>query len=362
MIFSILVFFVILSILVLIHELGHYLVAKKNNVYVEEFGFGLPPRIWGKKIGETLYSLNWLPFGGFVKLLGEEEHELEGKKLSPELKKRTFASKNHLQKALIIVAGVTMNFILGWGVMSILLIQGVQSPTDTVVIEQVIPQSPAEKAGLKKGDVILSVTTTDNKIVQIKTPDDLILLSKGNEEKNLSLHIKRNAKIIDTSLIPRKNPPKGQGAVGIALSQGFEIKKYPWYSAPFYGLKESFSITHTIVKELVTTLYRLVTFQKVSGDIAGPVGIAIITDQAVKYGVQAVLQLLGILSFNLAIVNILPFPALDGGRLALIIYEVISRRKVNPKIEQKLNLVGFTILISFIVLVTVHDIAKLIIK
>lgn len=355
-------FFVILSILVLIHELGHYLVAKKNNVYVEEFGFGLPPRIWGKKIGETLYSLNALPFGGFVKLLGEEEHELEGKKLSPELKKRTFASKNHLQKALIIVAGVTMNFILGWGIITFLLTQGIQSPNNTVLIEQVITNSPAEKAGLKKGDIVVDVTTENDKTVSIKTPEDLITLSKSNIEKSLTLRVERNSNTIAASLVPRKNPPKGQGAMGIALSQGFELKKYPWYTAPFYGLKESFTITNTIIKELVNTLYRFVTFQKVSGDIAGPVGIAIITDQAVKYGSQAVLQLLGILSFNLAIVNILPFPALDGGRLALIIYEVISRRKVNPKIEQKLNLVGFTILISFIILVTAHDVLKLIIK
>jgi regulator of sigma E protease len=361
MFLSIIVFFIILSVLVLIHELGHYLVAKKNNVYVEEFGFGLPPRIWGKKIGETLYSINWLPFGGFVKLLGEEEHELKDKKLSPELAKRTFTSKSHLQQGLILVAGVTMNFILGWGVITFLLTQGIQSPTNTVLIEQVVANSPAQKAGLQKGDVILN-TTANHKTTSIETPDDLIIISRNNADKPLTMQVQRNSKKITTSLTPRVNPPQGQGALGIALSQGFKIEKYPWYTAPFYGLKESFSITHTIIKELLTTLYKFVTFQKVSGDIAGPVGIAIITDQAVKYGSDAVLQLLGILSFNLAIVNILPFPALDGGRLALVIYEAISRKKVNPKIEQKMNLVGFTVLLSLIVLVTIHDIIKIVVK
>ncbi|HLL60720.1 MAG TPA: M50 family metallopeptidase [Candidatus Nitrosocosmicus sp.] len=359
---SIFIFFIILSILILIHELGHYLVAKKNNVFVEEFGLGLPPRIWGKKIGETLYSINALPFGGFVKLLGEEEHELQGKKLPADLKKRTFASKTHLQKALIIVAGVTMNFILGWGVTSYLLTQGIPVPNNTVLVEQVAKGSPAEQVGLKKGDQIVKVIENDKSSVDIKRPEELILLTKKNAGETLKLQIKRDNNVLEKSLMARKNPPKGQGSLGIALSSGFIEKKYSWYEAPYYGLIQSFTFTKLIAQELLGTLYKFITFQKVNVDVAGPVGIALITNDAVQVGSKAVLQLLSILSFNLAIVNILPFPALDGGRLALIVYEAVTRKKVNTKVEQKLNMIGFAILITLIITITINDIVKLIFK
>jgi len=358
---TILVFFIILSVLVVIHELGHFIAAKKNGVYVEEFGFGLPPRIFGIKVGETLYSLNLLPFGGFVKVLGEEEHELEKIKLSPELKNRTFVSKRPAVKILILTAGVIANFLLGWAVVTYLFIQGVPSPTQKVLIEKVTKNSPAQQVGIAPDDQIVGYVNNKN-TTQFKSTDEFIDFVKAKKGSEIALSIKtKDAKTKVVNITPRQNPPKGEGSLGVVLTP-FEIKQYVWYKAPFYGLIEAGSITVIIVRELVLTLARLVTFQPQQVDVAGPVGIAKITGEAVKYGYLAVLQLLGLLSLNLAVINIMPFPALDGGRLAFVLYETITKRKINPEIEKRLNFAGFAILMSLIVLITVHDIFKLVIK
>lgn len=359
---SIIIFFLILSILVLIHELGHFLVAKKNRVYVEEFGFGLPPRLFGLKKGETIYSFNLLPFGGFVKLLGEEQEELKVKKLPQNLKNRTFIGKKPWQRALIIVAGVAANFLLGWLIISYLFTQGVPIPTNKVIVEKVMVNSPADSAGLKSNDVIKSVKVkaADSQpiIYPLTSTQDLIDLSKKYNDQEIRLTIQRNTEEYTVPIIPRKNPPPGQGPLGIIITS-FVVKKYSWYQAPIFGLAESIKITVVTVKELIRTLFLFLTGQKVEVEVAGPVGIAKITSTAVKFGNNAVLQLLGLLSLNLAVINILPFPALDGGRLSLIVYEAISKKKVDAKIEKRLNLIGFAILLSLIILVTINDIIKL---
>lgn len=355
--FSTIVFVIILSILILIHEFGHYIAAKKNNVFVEEFGFGLPPRAWGKKIGETIYSLNWLPFGGFVKLLGEEEHELKGKKLPDKLKNRTFASKKPWQKTMIITAGVFMNFMLGWIIISYLFTQGVPVPSDKLIISQVADNSPAKIAGLQKNDLIVNLFQNGSEY-KVKKNEDFIGYAKKFAGKEMTLHIERNHQFKDIKVTPRANPPKGQGPLGIVITS-YEIKKYPIYEAPFKGLIESYEITKSIVKEFGKTAYKFITFQKMDVEVSGPIGIAKITSEAVDVGPQAVLQLLAILSLNLAVINILPFPALDGGRLVFVFYEWIFKKKANAKFEQKLNLIGFAILLTLIVVVTIADIIKL---
>lgn len=357
---TIITFFIILSILVIIHELGHFIAAKKNNVFVEEFGFGLPPRIFGIKHGETLYSLNLLPFGGFVKVLGEEEHELDKKKLPPELQKRTFVSKSAGVKILILTAGVAANFILGWGIVSYLFTQGVPVPTNKIIIESVANNSPAQNVGIQKNDVIRSITTLAG-TKKLASSDEFITRVREAKGEQVSLSVERNGTLRDLTLTPRINPPRGEGSLGVVLTQ-FVIKKYPWYQSPFYGLLESANITYQIIKELGKTLLHFLTFQKTQVDVAGPIGIAKITDQAVKVGYMAVLQLLGLLSLNLAVINILPFPALDGGRLAFVLYETIFRRKINPNIERRLNMAGFAILLSLIGLVTINDILKIFVK
>lgn len=356
--FTVIVFFLVLSLLVIIHELGHFVVAKWNGIKVEEFGFGIPPRLFGIRIGETLYSLNWLPFGGFVKVYGEELADVKDSEISAADRKRSFAHKKPWQKLAVLVAGVTLNFILGWAIVSYLFTKGVPVPSENVVVQAVSEKSPAADAGLQKGDMILNASGADNKDVVVKESGDVSKLAQKNAGKTLLLTIKRGEKEFETSIIPRVNPPKGQGALGVVISN-YTIKKYSYIEAPVYGLVESAKITGIIAKELGKTLVRFVTFQKQEAEIAGPVGIAQLTSEAAKQGMDPLLQLIGLLSLNLAVLNILPFPALDGGRVVFVLYEWITRKKVNAKFEQRLNFAGFALLISLLILVTINDIVKL---
>jgi regulator of sigma E protease len=418
---TIIAFILILALLVLIHEFGHFLVAKKNGIYVEEFGFGYPPRIFGIKIGETLYSLNLIPIGGFVKLYGEEYHELKGK-INTTLKKRAFSYKTPLAKASVIIAGVIGNFLLGWLLISYLFTQGVPTPTNKVIIESVTKNSPAAVAGIKPNDIILEISTKKNvsqnnlsykvktgdylwKIAQekynngyyayqiakvnkitnpslihpnqmiilpliqetnkdgdkkynFKTTDDFIRQMKNYGGKEIYLTIQRNGKNEQIKITPRKDPPNGQGPLGVVITS-FTERRYIWYKAPFYGLVEAFSITKKIIVELIKTLVLLVTFQKPKVDVTGPIGIAQFTGQAIKFGQKAVLELIALLSLNLAVVNVLPFPALDGGHLVFIVYEWITKKRVNQKLENYLNLIGFFLLISLAIVISINDVVKL---
>lgn len=353
---TIIVFLLILSVLVFIHELGHFIAAKKNDIYVEEFGLGLPPRLFGIKIGETLYSINLLPFGGFVKLLGEEQQEITSKIISDKLKKRTFAGKSHLVQTVVITAGVLFNFLLGWVIISYLFTRGVPVPTERITIENVMKGSPAQKVGLMRGDELISIYV-DNKTYLLNKPDELTVITKKNAGSLVQIKIQRegNKKIINVT--PREHPPKNEGPLGIVITQ-VVIKKYPWFQAPFAGLVESARISYLIVRELGVSLFKLVTFQQTKIEVAGPIGIAKYTSQAIKFGQLAVLQLMGLLSLNLAVINILPFPALDGGKLAIIIYEAVSHRKINPRLEARLNLIGISILLGLIFTITLYEIKK----
>lgn len=347
----IVVFIIILAVLVLIHELGHFLAAKKNGILVEEFGFGFPPRLFGFKKGETLYSINLLPIGGFVKLYGEEYHEGESSK-------RAFVSKTPAQKAFVIIAGVIGNFLLAWVLITYLFTQGVPTPTDKVIVEGVSKNSPAEVAQLKSGDVINKITV-DGTSYKLNSTQDLTAYSKKFAGKNTVFSVTTDGKERNVNIVPRVSPPKNEGPVGITITS-FEEKKYVWYKAPFYGLVHSFAITQKIVVELGKTAFNFFTFQKTNVDVAGPVGIAQYTGQAIKFGSNAVLELMALLSLNLAVINILPFPALDGGRLMFVLYEWATKRRVNKNVEKYINMFGMLTLLALAALITVHDVIKLV--
>lgn len=353
---TILIFLLILTVLVLVHEFGHFVIAKKMGVKVEEFGLGLPPRLFGVKKGETLYSVNLLPLGGFVKLYGEEYDEL-----GRGDKNRTFVNKTPWQKTLIILGGVIGNFLLGWSIFSYLVTQGIAVPINKVIIEKVTKNSPAQIAGLKKKDIIVKLIPQNPQLPQILliSSDDLIAQTKKLAGQSIGLEIKRDDKTFLTKIIPRINPPVGEGPLGIAITSS-TIKKYPWYTAPYYGLIEASNITYKIASELGKLILGLITFQKPHVDVAGPIGIANLAGQAVRFGGNAFLQFLALLSLNLAIINILPFPALDGGRLVFVLYEGILKKKPNKNIERYTNLIGFIILLSLAALITVNDIIKII--
>ena len=350
---TILIFILILSVLIFVHELGHFFIAKKTGVRVDEFGFGLPPRVFGKKIGETLYSLNLIPLGGFVKLYGEEYHEIKNKNNA----KRAFINKKPWQKTLIIIGGVIGNFLLGWVIISFLFTQGVPTPTNKIIVDKISKGSPAVISGLKEKDEIFKMIAEGSSINLTKA-DDLITLTKKYAGNSISLYVKRGDKFITINVVPRKKPPADEGPLGISISS-YVIKKYLWYEAPFYGLVESSRIIKTIVVELSKILYQLVTFQKVKVEVAGPIGIAKYAGSAIKLGVNAVLELLALLSFNLGVINILPFPALDGGRLMFVLFEWITNKKINKNIEKYVNAFGLIILLSLGIFISIFDVLKL---
>lgn len=354
-----LVFLVILSILVLIHELGHFIAAKFFGIKVEEFGFGLPPRIFGIKKGETIYSINWLPIGGFVKLLGEDrEEEEDGKKkeLKDKDEKRAFYARPPIQRMIVLVAGVFMNFLLALSVNSFLFTQGVMVPTNRVHIESVLPSTPAQKVGLQEKDVIEEIKTKSSEL-KITSGDQLVKYTRDHLGEPMDLVVLRSGKELNVEITARKEYPKNEGPLGIVISN-YEQKVYPWYQAPIMGTKESLNLTWELLKGIGMILYKLVTFQSVSQDVAGPIGIAVMTGQAVKYGRSAVFDLLSLLSLNLAIVNLLPFPALDGGRFVFVFIEAVFHKKVEKNMEKILHQIGFAVLLLFIVLVSLNDILR----
>ena len=374
------VFIFVISILVLVHELGHFLAAKKFGIKVEEFGIGLPPKLVGIQRGETMYSINALPIGGFVKLFGEDGEEKNSKtpKLQNSKLKRAFFARPIWQRAVVLLAGVLMNFLLAVAVLSFLFTQGVFVPTDRVTIEKVEEASPAEEAGLRKGDVIRKLKIKNEKLktqiknekmkveeikegVEIKSAEILIETTKKHLGEEIELLIVRGEEELTVKIVPRKEYPENQGPMGIAISD-FEEKTYPWYKAPFWGIYEAFKLSGVLVKGIGRTLWRLITFQPVKEEVAGPVGIAQLTGKAVKFGKMAVLELLGLLSLNLAVINILPFPALDGGRLLFIGIEATTGKKIRAKWERIAHQIGMTILLALILLVTVNDVLRILRK
>ncbi|MBI3385041.1 site-2 protease family protein [Candidatus Gottesmanbacteria bacterium] len=361
---TLIAFIILLSILVLVHELGHFLAAKKIGVKVEEFGLGYPPRIFGKKVGETIYSLNALPFGGFVRLYGEEsaEQNLTSKTKKSQSKQnsalqRAFFNRSKIERSIILVAGVAMNFLLGVVVISYLFTQGVAIPNGALV-EEVVPKTPAEIAGIKKGDVITSVNGQT-----IASAGDLVSQTKQNVLKIVTLQIKRCEKTcanLKISLIPRKDYPQNEGAMGVAIVTDFMIKTYSLWEAPIKGTIEAFRMSWFIAKGVGQVLWQLVSSFTVPKDVAGPIGIYKVTGQALQFGgLMGVLQLLALLSLNLAVINILPIPALDGGRFFLVLVEAVMGRQRIIKIEKVAQSVGMALILALIVLITISDLSKL---
>lgn len=357
MLLTVISFFLILSVLVLVHELGHYVVARLIGVEVEEFGLGLPPRAVGKKIKGTIYSLNWLPIGGFVKLSGEDD---EGELRTREPMARTqrghfFWARTKKERAAMLLAGVAMNFILAVGLTSYLLTKGDMEPAGEVRVVKVLSGSPAEVAGLKENDVV--------KKVQEKTltiSEDLISITAANEGKPLLLTIVRAGSEYKFTVTPKKDPtdPKARARMGIQISD-VTFLKFPWYQAPWEAVKVNVRRAADMVITFGVLIGRIATLKPLQADVAGPIGIAQVTGEAVKFGLDAVIKFMSLLSLNLAVLNILPIPALDGGRLAFIFLEKILGRRVKPAFEKSTHQVGMIILLILILLISIHDILRL---
>lgn len=358
MLLTILVFLVILTVLVLIHELGHFLTAKKFGIKVEEFGFGFPPRVIGKKIGETLYSFNALPIGGFVKLHGEDEAGggsiKRGKVVSKDLE-RAFFAKPIWQRIIVVVAGVAMNFLLAVLIATYLFTsQGIPKDEKNVLITSVVANSPAASAGLKSGDAIVAI---DNETVN--NPTSLVAVTKDKLGEEVTLTIKRNGEEIPLKITPRVNAPEGEGAMGVSIEQNITFQKYPFPQSIFYGFKQAAGDSFLVVKGFVDMIKTIATSLTVPAGVAGPVGMAQLTGEFVQIGPNAVLSLVYMLSLSLAVLNILPIPALDGGRLFFILIELFTRKKVNPKYEAYAHMAGIVVLLLFLAFISYKDILRI---
>lgn len=357
MISQILIFLLVLSILILVHEFGHYFVARKNNVWVEEFGFGLPPRVWSKKVGQTIWSINLLPFGGFVRLHGENTEE---GLLKPT---RAFMNKSKKARIAIIVAGVVMNVVLAVVAFAITYsFTGIPKETDNVKVLEVEAGSPAQTAGILVGDTVSAVGKES-----VESVSEFIELVDEGKGKSVSLELLReeNGETIEkkVSIKPRENPPEGEGPLGVTISST-EIYFPPVWQRPFvgiyYGMKDAVFWGKAIIVGFINLFADLFKGAGAPQAISGPVGIFAVTSQAASYGVLSLINFIGILSLNLAILNIIPFPALDGGRLLFIFIEKFMGKKVLPKVEAIIHSVGMIVLLALLLAVTIKDIRLLI--
>ncbi len=361
---QLIVFFLILSVLVLVHEFGHFISARIFGIRVEEFGFGLPPRAkklftkWG-----TVFTLNWLPIGGFVKLFGEEYSEGDEVVVGGAGR---FYDKPARVRAVVFVAGVIMNFLLGIFLFAtVYSFVGIPVKTERVRVEEVVADSPAEVAGLKIEDVIseLRIKNDELRIVDTSQLVKLVTENAGNEVTLVV--IDKNNQKREIKVTPRKDPPAGQGALGVVLSN-VELRKYPWWQMPFrgaaVGLSEAIAWGKDIASGLGHMVYGLVTGRGVPKDLSGPVGIYQVSGQVIKQGFLATLQFMGVLSINLAVLNILPLPALDGGHVFFLLIEKLIGKKRKNKIEGYVNTAGMIFLLSAMALITIRDVGRLIVK
>ncbi len=370
MLYTALVLIIIIAVLVLVHEFGHFFCSRKAGVQVDEFGFGFPPKLASYKSQEsgTVYSLNWIPLGGFVKLKGEQGED-PGDSLS-------FANKSIGKRALIIVGGVFMNMVLAVVLLSVGYMIGLPSPIDdtpnsfskiqakyaTVTdiktkITHILEKSPAQKADLKPGDYILSL---DNK--QYTSISSLREYLASKKDQPVIVEIKRDSQTIIKQIKPSvvKNVDgKEITGFGVGLAQG-GLVRYPVYMAPVAGVYSTYSYTSQMIGA-IGTMFKSIFGVKGSEplEVTGPVGIAKIISDFSKLGFVYLLYLTAILSINLALINILPIPALDGGRLLFLGIECVIGKKVNAKVEAVIHNMGFVLLMILIVMVTFQDIARL---
>jgi len=352
-----------LIILMIIHEFGHFIIAKKFGVKVEEFGVGYPPRIFGKKFGETLYSVNLLPLGAFVRIHGEEGGIDDY---------RSFSKLAIWKRFFIIIGGVVAFWIASMILFSIVFAIGADIPIGDqdvsginnikVQIISIASDSPAEMAGLSAGDVFLSLKheSTEIKVEKIKDIQDFTKEKAGQE---IILVLNRQGEIIEKILTPRVSAPQGQGSLGVGLERtGTLIEKYPWYYAPIKGISYTGEITVKSLQGLFTVFADLFRGKGVpeGAALAGPIGITIFLANAASFGPGFFLYFIASISVFVAIFNLFPIPALDGGKLIFLAIEKIKKRPVSVKVEQNITVVFFFLLIALSIFVTIKfDIPRL---
>jgi len=355
-----LIFIAVLGVLVLVHEWGHFIVARRSGMKVDEFGFGFPPKLFGIKRGETVYSINLIPFGGFVKILGEDGDSRENPK--------SFGAKPISTRLKVVLAGVVMNFLFAVLLLILGNFFGLRiglfdeelanvARDKKVQIIQVVSQSPAEKADLKILDEITGIGLPGKEITSIFSIEEIQKFTKEHRGEIIDLRIRRGSESVLLGVATRADPPAGEGSMGIAMALT-GVVSYPWYEAIWRGGYDAYNLTWNTIYGYGLLIKTLFTDGKLIGEVAGPVGLAGITGQAARVGFSYLMQFVALISINLAVLNVTPFPALDGGRALFLLIEKFKRSPIDRKIESALNGVGFALLLTLMIYVTIKDITK----
>ena len=361
---SILLFFLVLFILVLVHEWGHFIVAKKTGMRVDEFGIGFPPKLFGVKKGETEYTFNALPIGGFVRIYGENYEDYSSADKSDQ--SRGFNSRPKWAQALVLIAGVAMNILFAWFLFSLTYMVGVPTAVDEseasdsamLYVTGVLPESPA--VGIPVHSVITSVSNGDDK-VDNPTPSEFSSLVAMNAPAPVDIAYRSGDVESSVSMVPKQglsedDPDKY--LVGVSLSL-LEVEKRPFFTAVIDGFSATVQGLVGISVGLWSLIAQSFTGEADFSQVAGPVGIVGMVGDAASFGLTALLTFTAIISLNLAVINLLPFPALDGGRLVFVAIESVTGKHIPAEWAGRVNLVGFAILMLLMIAVTYNDILRL---
>ncbi|MEK7463567.1 MAG: site-2 protease family protein [Patescibacteria group bacterium] len=356
---TVILFLVVLAILIFVHELGHFLVAKACGIRVDAFAVGFGPKLVSKTVGEVTYSINLVPFGGYVRIFGEnpDDESINGPDSS-----RSFINKPKWQQVSVLFAGIFFNFVFAWLLIVIAFSSGVpasvssypeyrdQMKNERIVVTFVNKGSPAEKAGLKAGDALVTTSVEDFQ--------NVINQSEG---KDIEVIYRRNDIESKANIVAEKGIIEGKYAIGIAMDDVATLR------LPVHvSVLESVKLTTYMIGATFTGLYDLAAgvFKGTSSleSVTGPIGIAGLIGDAAKLGFTYLIMFTAIISINLGVLNLMPFPALDGGRILFVIIEATIRRPIRPVIANSLNAAGFSLLILLMIVITYRDIAKLFVK
>lgn len=350
---QIVVFLATFTLIVAIHEFGHFAAARLLGMKVLEFAFGFPPRLAGIRRGETEYTLNWIPFGGFVRILGQDDFSI---KQVGEGDPRAFTSKPWWAQAIVLAAGVFMNFVLAAVILTLAyMVGGATAPTGDVRVYDVRPNSPAAVAGIRVGDVVVDVDGTP-----IHTARAMVTITSKAAQKSqeLTIDVRRDGAPLAIKAVPRAEPPAGEGPLGVQL----EEVQVPVSLAPPQAFGQATGLIRDVVGQIVALPGQLLSQRTAPAGgapvVGGPIEIFRVTGQVAAQGLPAVLLLIGVLSVNLGVINIIPFPGLDGGRLFFVLLGAITRRRLSPQVEAAIHAVGFLLLIGLLVLVSIGDVTR----
>ena len=367
-----LIFLLVLAVLIFVHELGHFLAARACGIRVDAFKIGFGPKVFSWKRGETEYGLNLIPFGGYVKIFGEnpDEENTSGADAS-----RSMVNKARWKQVMVLAAGVCFNFIFAWVLYIVIFAFGVTATTDgfekysadfsnqRIMVTYVASGSPAEKAHIQIGDTILAVApygaVVPTSTMQRLSVDAIQNTIASQGSSTIQFTYGRHGMAQSVSVIPAQGIVSGKYAIGIGMDDVGDLR-LPFFTA----IKEGFLYTGDMISQTVQGLYGFIAdaFHGKSdlADISGPVGIAGIVGSAAQRGFSSLLMITALISINLGVVNLIPFPALDGGRILFVCIEGIIRRRISSKFVNTVNVIGFVILMILMVVITFRDVFKLI--